>query len=441
MATNIRDPRTIITPDAFEVSEALLGTPLAPPWRRLQALLIDMVVIGLLTVVTASISLILWGGVALFLISMAFRRPPNGLGQVATVLFRGATGCLGSLILVGVLIGYLAVRAGDDDGPPSPPLPQIDLGPDLVASGGGTGVAEVLRGLTDLARLSQVEDTAEAARIAADILRTATSAGISQSDARTLLDEAAPSPAWSAARDAVYARAFERAGIGPSAAEAPADAAPEALIAEIAALPLADAAERFAALRADTAEGGLEPAARDTLLALRARLLTDVARDTLEVLSERIDDLADEVDDTSADLRAARARLDAGEGGFRGLLRDIWEQLGSAIGLWSVYFTVALTVSGGRTVGKKLRGIRVLRLDGEPLNWWTSFERAGGYVAGIATGTLGFAQVFWDPNRQCVHDKIVSTVVVIDGAAIEPGAWQEAWQVQKQDTPPTAPSA
>jgi uncharacterized RDD family membrane protein YckC len=87
-------------------------------------------------------------------------------------------------------------------------------------------------------------------------------------------------------------------------------------------------------------------------------------------------------------------------------------------------------------------GIRVLRLDGEPLNWWASFERAGGYVAGIATGTLGFAQVFWDSNRQCVHDKIVGTVVVIDGAQIEPGAWQEAWQVQKDtDTRPDPDSS
>ncbi|NNF38988.1 MAG: RDD family protein, partial [Gemmatimonadetes bacterium] len=55
MPTNVRDPRSIITPDAFELSEALLGTPLAGPWRRLWAILIDIVVIGVLTAVTASI--------------------------------------------------------------------------------------------------------------------------------------------------------------------------------------------------------------------------------------------------------------------------------------------------------------------------------------------------------------------------------------------------
>jgi uncharacterized RDD family membrane protein YckC len=29
---------------------------------------------------------------------------------------------------------------------------------------------------------------------------------------------------------------------------------------------------------------------------------------------------------------------------------------------------------------------------------------------------LGFAQVFWDANRQAIHDRIVGTVVVKDGA-------------------------
>ena len=36
------DPRSIITPDAFEVSSALLGTPLASPRRRLAALVANL---------------------------------------------------------------------------------------------------------------------------------------------------------------------------------------------------------------------------------------------------------------------------------------------------------------------------------------------------------------------------------------------------------------
>ena len=35
---------------------------------------------------------------------------------------------------------------------------------------------------------------------------------------------------------------------------------------------------------------------------------------------------------------------------------------------------------------------------------------------GFATGLLGFAQIYWDSNRQAIHDRIVGTVVVRDGA-------------------------
>ena len=37
-------------------------------------------------------------------------------------------------------------------------------------------------------------------------------------------------------------------------------------------------------------------------------------------------------------------------------------------------------------------------------------------AAGFATGLLGFAQVFWDANRQAIHDRISGTVVIRDGA-------------------------
>lgn len=92
------------------------------------------------------------------------------------------------------------------------------------------------------------------------------------------------------------------------------------------------------------------------------------------------------------------------------------DELGFGFGWASLYLTVMLSWWKGQTVGKRLMKIRVLRLDGEPITWWTAFERAGGYAAGFATGLLGFAQIFWDANRQAIHDRIVGTVVVMDGA-------------------------
>ncbi|MDH3206613.1 MAG: RDD family protein, partial [Gemmatimonadota bacterium] len=89
--------------------------------------------------------------------------------------------------------------------------------------------------------------------------------------------------------------------------------------------------------------------------------------------------------------------------------------LGFGFGWAALYMTVWMSVTNGQTLGKRLLGLRVVRLDGLPINWWVAFERAGGYAAGFATGLLGFAQIFWDANRQAIHDRIVGTVVIREG--------------------------
>ena len=55
---------------------------------------------------------------------------------------------------------------------------------------------------------------------------------------------------------------------------------------------------------------------------------------------------------------------------------------------------------------------QVVRLNGQPITLWVAFERLGGYAAGVATGLLGFFQIFWDPNRQGIHDRIAGTAVI-----------------------------
>ena len=84
------------------------------------------------------------------------------------------------------------------------------------------------------------------------------------------------------------------------------------------------------------------------------------------------------------------------------------------LGLGLLYFTVATWIGKGRTPGKWLFGLRVLRLDGAPLRLWDCFSRSGGYTASFSTVGLGFIEALWDPNRQALHDKVASTVVVRD---------------------------
>ncbi len=93
-------------------------------------------------------------------------------------------------------------------------------------------------------------------------------------------------------------------------------------------------------------------------------------------------------------------------------VKGIIEDLGLGFGWATFYFTAFIALGKGQTLGKKLLGIKVLQLDGTPLSFWDSFERYGGYGAGLATGLLGFIQIYWDPNKQAIHDRISATVVI-----------------------------
>lgn len=95
-------------------------------------------------------------------------------------------------------------------------------------------------------------------------------------------------------------------------------------------------------------------------------------------------------------------------GSFKNVLTDIGFEFGWA----TIYFSLLTTFFNGQTLGKKWMGTRVVQLNGKPLSIWISFNRAGGYAAGAATGMLGFAQIFWDANRQAIHDKIANTAVI-----------------------------
>lgn len=94
---------------------------------------------------------------------------------------------------------------------------------------------------------------------------------------------------------------------------------------------------------------------------------------------------------------------------------DVFGGMGNiAVGapLFIAYFTLMIWLWRGRTPGKALFGIRVIRLDGNKLNFWNSFGRAGGYAASAATVFIGFLEAIWHPNRQTVHDRIAGTVVI-----------------------------
>ena len=93
---------------------------------------------------------------------------------------------------------------------------------------------------------------------------------------------------------------------------------------------------------------------------------------------------------------------------FKGLITE----LGLGFGWAALYYSVFTAWFNGKTPGKRLLNIQVLKLDGSGLSLWESFGRYGGYGAGLATGLLGFVQIYWDPNRQAIQDKISETLVI-----------------------------
>jgi uncharacterized RDD family membrane protein YckC len=77
-----------------------------------------------------------------------------------------------------------------------------------------------------------------------------------------------------------------------------------------------------------------------------------------------------------------------------------------------LYFGLSTWIGNGRTVGKRLMGIRVVSLVHERMDLWHSIERALGYGAAALEFGFGFAQFFIHPYRRTVQDRIAETIVV-----------------------------
>jgi uncharacterized RDD family membrane protein YckC len=88
-----------------------------------------------------------------------------------------------------------------------------------------------------------------------------------------------------------------------------------------------------------------------------------------------------------------------------------------------VYFTLLWsTVGGGRTVGMRLLGLRVVGPDGQPITYGTAVLRWIGMLVSAAVILLGFIWVAFDPRKQGWHDKIATTFVVHDRGDAPPAA-------------------
>ncbi|SDJ45459.1 RDD family protein [Ferrimonas sediminum] len=325
------DPRTIITPTAFEVAPKLLNRPLASPWRRGLALMLDL----LMVVMLAELPLeLLW---AILL-------------AVGWVRWRGikvkAKMQTGIYLALGLWLLFTMVFNASTDYPQQSPPPRIEIQTDNEA----------------LAQICDAEDQALCTlKLASDLMAKVVTGELSTEQEMTaylimaygLPDEAAAEVAADLLDG--YQGSLNEVGVTVSAPD-----------------PGAESADEQGESKA--------PASRPQI----------------------------------APLDEATALSDEEEGWREGLkaIEDLVDGFVTELGWASVYFTVLTAWFHGQTLGKKVFGIRVIQLDNTPISLWEAFGRYGGYGAGIATGMMGFVQMFWDPNRQAIQDKISSTVVV-----------------------------
>ena len=407
MHTYTQDPRTIITPDAFSVDPPLLGTPLAPPRRRAVALLIDVILVGLITALTSGFWFVLGVVVAAFFFTRAGK---PGKGDHLSKVFRLFLGCMGVtalLVTVTIFLGLRFLSDRSDEGPVlSGMVTAMGDSADINPSGGLEGV---FGGLAEGAQIFTSESPEEVVRLATRLGRRLEATG-TLDDVEDALAELIPDEVGRFDGEDLLERVM--ANLRSSPEGAPADpgesSEPDPNDEATAQLAAAEEADR----------------ARAEAMALSA--------DTIGELQDRLERAERNLDRTQARLQETQERR-----GLFGWFGDRIESLGFGMGWWTMYFAVLMPWMKGQTPGKRVMGIRVVRLDGQPVTWWHAFERAGGYAAGLATGTLGFAQIYWDPNRQAIHDKIAGTVVTLDGAPKVPGRWDLGAQDSDEQTTDT----
>ena len=76
-----------------------------------------------------------------------------------------------------------------------------------------------------------------------------------------------------------------------------------------------------------------------------------------------------------------------------------------------IYF-IGMWAWKGQTLGQMIANVKVIRIDGKPVDLRTSAIRFIGYlICGLTLG-LGFLIIAFDKNKQGLHDKLAETYVI-----------------------------
>ena len=336
------ETREVVTPYAFKVADELLGQPLASPWRRLFAQIIDLTAIAVLSTANAFI--------LAFLVALTFLKAGNNLAdrprrtRTRKLLRFTAAIMLFSIIYL-IATAYNDMNTFDTDNEDTDGLMAPFLGGINVAAWSVCEDDDCKREVASEFGEVMAENRATREHIQ-NVFDVLVSRSEAQNNDEAILRE-------------FYLGSYEKA-IEELQADEQSAAEEDTLTTP---LPDSESATNSSPEKPDIITFGetSPPASRFSLIEI-----------------------------------------------VNGLIAD----LGLGFGWAALYYSVFTAWWRGSTPGKRLLGIRVLKLDGSTLTLWESFGRYGGYGAGLATGLSGFIQVFWDPNRQSIQDKIAETLVL-----------------------------
>lgn len=376
-----KDPRTMVTPKAFTIAESVLYTPLATPFKRALAILIDGLFITILAEQMDWLFVLLVVGI--IYIEKRSR-------QFGRFLKWGLYAAMLGLMLFSSAGNLWDLHQSNQSTRDKVSAPQdsktvVKAIPGLVSLGlcENTDCArEQIRSLQQTLETQTLENVPIEGMSAAErrdmVLDTLASTDLSEADKTQLRDEIMAGTLWPEVK--VFEVTLDSATDSTTPSQSP----------------------KPSHLLDDKLERGTNPVSEPQADGL-ANAHTDkqAADEDLNSVRQAESNNTENADEEESDTRSVLAWI-------KGFMSD----MGLGFGWAAFYFTVFTAKFDGQTLGKKLLGIRVIQLDGAKISLWTAFGRYGGYAAGFTTGLLGFIQIFWDANRQGIQDKISSTVVI-----------------------------
>jgi uncharacterized RDD family membrane protein YckC len=341
------ETKKILTPFAFKIDESLLGIPLAVPWRRGLALLIDFILIAILSGAPGELLAIVIA-ITFYRIGSAKKRKRVGrLNRVKQVSFQ----LLGAFIIFVVLVDTLPNFFEE-----SVPSSFVANNDNDLSWTDGLALGALSTAAYQKTYASSCQDTSCWQVELLPFIEQLAEHSQNDKTVKTLIDT---------------------------------------LVATI------DEKNKLN---------------RETRKELEQYFFNDYLGFKTQIIAENLQGKPEATENIELLVKAESVKLQSDENvtGYKGVewLKGIIEDLGLGFGWAAFYFTVLTSIWHGQTPGKKLFKVRVIQLDGTKLSMWDSFGRYGGYGAGLATGLLGFLQIYWDPNRQAIHDKISATIVI-----------------------------